>query len=181
MQYAPHDHASSPTSLPTPSTTPMTILGISIGTTRTGVCVMRDGVLLDRQMHNYYTVWSETKLRIILNRYKHYILKRKVQAIIVKIPPPRKHTKAITLLLKRVEALAKEHHCSFDLITKKEIAHALNLHSSTALNEYARLLYPELIFCYEKGADNDHKYYKKVFEAVLSAHIFEKRQQLKEV
>jgi RNase H-fold protein (predicted Holliday junction resolvase) len=153
----------------------MTILGISMGTTRTGVCVLRDGVLIDRQVHNYHTVWSDNKLRIIINRYRQYIRKRHIQAIIVKIPPPRKHTKAITQILKRLEALAKEHGCSFDLITKREIKEVLGLHSTTALNECARLLYPELMFVYEKGEINDHSYYKKLFEAVLAAHIFQER------
>jgi len=153
----------------------MTILGISIGTTRTGVCILRNGVLLDRQIHSYHDVWSDNKLRIIINRYKRYVRKWHVQAIIVKVPPPRKHTKAIAQILKRLETLAKEHGCSFDLITKREIKETLGLHSSTALNECARLLYPGLNFVYEKGEANDHSYYKKLFEAVLAAHVFWER------
>jgi hypothetical protein len=153
----------------------MTILGISVGTSRTGVCVLRDGVLVDRQIHNYQAVWSDNKLRIIINSYKRYVRKRQVQAIVVKVPPPKKHSKAVTQILKRLEALAKEHGCSFDLITKSDIQHALGLHSTTALNECARLFYPELVFVYEKGSANDHSYYKKLFEAVLAAHIYQER------
>ncbi len=175
VQYAPREPDSSPISLPIQCTTPMTILGISIGTTRTGVCVMRDGVLIDRQTHNFPTVWSDNKLRIIINQYKRYIRKRQVKAIIVKVPPPRKQTKATKLILKRLEALAKEHSCHFDLITKNEMQHQLHLHSTKALTECARLLYPELNAIYQKGEMNDHRYYKKLFEAVLAAHIFWER------
>lgn len=157
----------------------MTILGISIGSTRTGVCVLRDGILIDRQIHSYHTVWPDNKLRIIINRYKRYIRKWQVKAIIVKVPPPRKHTKATKLILKRIEALAKEHSCSFDLITKLEIKEVLGLHSTTALNECARLLYPGLNFVYEKGELNDHSYYKKLFEAVLAAHSYQERQHVR--
>ena len=133
---------------------------------------MRDGVLHERHIHTYPLVWSETKLHIILNRYKRYIKNRYVEAIIVKIPPTQKHTDAISLLIKRLERLAKANHCSFKLITKKEMRQALNLHSTKALNECARMLYPELSVYYEKGIYSDHKYYKKIFEAVLAAHIY---------
>jgi len=153
----------------------MTILGISIGTTRTGVCILRNGVLLDRQIHSYHDVWSDNKLRIIINRYKRYVRKWQVKAIIVKVPPPRKHTKATKLILKRIEALAKDHNCRFDLITQDEMRSQLHLHSTGALIECARLLYPELNVIYQKGEVNDHRYYKKLFEAVLAAHIFWER------
>jgi len=153
----------------------MTILGISIGTTRTGISVLRDGILLDRQIHSYDEPWSDNKLRIIINRYKRYVRKRNVQAIIVKVPPTKKHTKAIKQIIKRLEILAKQQKCSFDLITKNEIQHQLHLHSTIALTECARLFYPELNGIYQKGELNEHRYYKKLFEAVLAAHIYWER------
>ncbi|MBW4888471.1 hypothetical protein KXQ82_02040 [Mucilaginibacter sp. HMF5004] len=153
----------------------MTILGISVGTNRTGVCVIKDGVLLDRNVHNFQVVWSDNKLRIIINRYKRYLRKRKVEAIVVKIPPIRKHTKAVSTLIGRIEALAIEHNCSFNLFTKKDISNLLNLHSTSSLFEYARLVYPELTSYYQKVADGDQRYYKKMFEAILAARIYYER------
>ena len=114
-------------------------------------------------------------MHVIINRYKRYVLKRQVQAIVVKVPPPKKRGRAITHILKRLEALAKKHGCSFDLITKNDMKNALGLHSTTALNECVRLLYPELGVIYQKSVSNDHSYYKKLFEAVLAAHIFQER------
>jgi RNase H-fold protein (predicted Holliday junction resolvase) len=159
----------------------MTILGISIGTTSTAVAILRNGKLLDRELHTYHEVWSDMKLRQIINRYKRYVKKRNVQAIIVKIPPPRKHTKAMKLILKRVEALAKDHHCHFDLITKSEMRHELHLHvhSTNMLIECARVLYPDLGALYQKSIMNDHRYYRKLFEAVLAAHIYQEREGIK--
>jgi RNase H-fold protein (predicted Holliday junction resolvase) len=157
----------------------MTILGISVGTTRTGVCVLKNGILLDRHIHNYQATWSDNKLRIVTERYKRYILKRNVTAIIVKIPPLKKHTKAITKIIKRVEALAKEYSCEFDLVTKTEIKHITAMRSTNELIEYARRLYPELIAMYEKGKANDHSYYQKLYEAILAAHIYQERQRVR--
>lgn len=156
----------------------MTILGISIGTTRTGVCVLKDDVLLDRHIHNYRSVWSDDKLRVIINRYKQYILKHNVSAIIIKIPPPKKHTKPVTQLLKRLERLAKEYYIDFDLITKTEIKHVVNVRSTTELIKYTTLLYPELEAVYDNGTQKD-SYYKKLYEAILCAHIFKERQQVR--
>jgi len=156
----------------------MTILGISIGTTRTGVCILNDDVLLDRHIHNYRSAWSDHKLRVIINRYKQYILKNNVSAIIIKIPPLKKHTKPITQILKRLEALAKEYYIDFDFITKSEIKHVINVRSTTELIKYTTLLYPELEAVYDNGTQKD-SYYKKLYEAVLCAHIFKERQKVR--
>ena len=157
----------------------MTILGISIGTTRTGVAVLKDDVLLDRQIHRNERVWSDNKLRMILNLYKQYVVKRSVQAIVVKIPPPKKLTPPLKRLLRRIEALAKKHGCDFDLTTKNELKHVTGVRSTIELVKYTTLLYPELAPVFDKGVDNNHMYHRKLFEAVLSAYIYSGRQQLK--
>lgn len=129
----------------------MTILGISVGTSRTGVCILKDGLLLDREVRNYLSAWSEAKLRIIVNRYRQYIRKPGVTAIMVKIPPLRKHTKPIARLLKSIEKLARENDCLFDLITKKELKHRTGTRSTDELIDYARRLYPNCPRCLIKG------------------------------
>ena len=145
----------------------MTVLGISIGTSRIGVCVLQDDTVLDRRVHNFPTTWSDTKLRIILNRYKQYLHKYQVNAVVVKIPPVQRHTKALLRLIRRVEAMAKEYYCEFDLITKNEIKHTLNLRSTDEIIRYAKVLYPEFSALYEKGIATNHSFYKKLYEAVL--------------
>lgn len=157
----------------------MTIFGISIGTKRTGICVLIDGVLIDRNIHTFPDIWSEKKLHFILKCYKRYIIKRKVDAIIVKIPPPKKHTGPINQLMKGIEALAKEHNCEFDLTTKKEIKNITNLRNTNSLIEYTRLLYPELLPVFLKGVNDDHNYFKKMYEAILSANIYQERQRVR--
>jgi RNase H-fold protein (predicted Holliday junction resolvase) len=154
----------------------MTILGISIGTSRTGICILKDGVLLDRQIHNYTATWSDNKLRIITKRYKQYILKRNVSAIVVKIPPINKHTKAIKQILKKIEGLATEYYLEFDLVTKSEIKHTLHLRSTDEIIKYALQLYPEINYMHEKGKSKDDTYYNKLYEAVLAAHVYQQRQ-----
>jgi RNase H-fold protein (predicted Holliday junction resolvase) len=157
----------------------MTVFGISIGTKRTGICVLQNGILIDRNIHNFTGLWSEKKLHFILKCFKRYIVKRKVDAIIVKIPPLKRHTKPITELLQGIEVLAKQHNCEFDLTTKKEIKHITTLRNMNSLIEYARLLYPELLPVFLKGVNDDHSYFKKMYEAILSANIYQERQRVR--
>lgn len=159
----------------------MTILGISIGSSRTAVCILKNGILLEDELHvhNFDAQWSDKKLRTIINTYKHYLHKYHVHAIMVKIPPLRKHTNAIMQLLKRLDALAKEYDCKFDLITKSELKHVNSLRSTNEIIAFTKRLYPELNIIFEKGIDNDHRYYKKLYEAILSAHTYQEWQRIK--
>jgi len=154
----------------------MTSLGISIGSTRTGVCVLKDSELLDWQIHDFRMAWSDHKLQIIINLYKQYIQKHKVTSIIVKMPPLKTHTKAITQIRKRIEVLAKAHNCTYTSITKSDIKRLSNLRNTNSLIDYARMRYPVLVHVFEKGVHNEHRYYKKLYEAVLSAHLLKEGQ-----
>lgn len=157
----------------------MTIFGISVGTDRAGVCILKDELLVERRVHNYRKVWSDDKLHIIIKQYKQYIQKYRVKAIIVKIPPLRKHTPAICLLIKHIERLARDYDCEFDLITKSEIKSVCGLHSTKEIILHTRMLYPELRTLPSEGDKIDHGYYKKLYEAVLSAHIYQDRQRIR--
>ena len=157
----------------------MIIFGISIGTTKTGVCVLQDEVLLDRHIHLFHHPWSDTKLRIIINRYRQYLQKYPITAIVVKIPPVEKHTKAMARILKRIEGLAKEYYCEFDLTTKSELKGVTCTRSTEELIEYTKRLYPELMALHERDVNTKYSYYKKMYEAILSAHIYQERQRVK--
>eukprot|EP01037_Dinobryon_pediforme_P007925 gene7925-7995_t len=145
----------------------------TIGTTNTGVCVLKDGMLLDRHIHTYHAAWSDHKLRIITNRYRQYVLKHNVTAIMVKIPPMHKRTPYIAQIMKQVEALAKEYGCEFDFVLKGELKDSVGARSTADLVLCAKYLYPELTALFERGKANDHSYYKKLYEAVLAAHNYE--------
>jgi len=159
----------------------MIIFGISIGTMNTGVCVLQDGHLLDRHIHKFSTSWSEAKFRIIMKRYRQYLQKYSITAIVIKVPPVHKHTKAIARILKGIEALAKEYYCEFDLFTKSELKSITCMRSTDELIEYTKRLYPGLATLHKKGTANRHSYYKKMFEAILSAHVYQERQIVRAV
>jgi RNase H-fold protein (predicted Holliday junction resolvase) len=155
--------------------TSMTILAISIGTLRTGVCVLEGHEILDRQMHSYPNEWSATKLQIIIQRYREYIVEYNVNAIIVKIPPLASYNQSIRQIIRQIIKLAKKYHCEYDFITKSEMKHITQLKHTSSLIEYVLILHPELSPLYMKGINTGHRDYKKLYEAVLSAHIYQER------
>jgi len=157
----------------------MTIFGISVGTDRCGICILQDGVLLDIQVHSFQTLWSEEKSHKIIKRLRYYLHAYPIHAIILKVPPLKQHTPAITKLLRKIERLANEYYCEFDLITKTELKGYSLMRKNSELIKYTKLLYPDLTAIYEKGAATGHGYYKKIYEAVLAAHIYQERKRLK--
>lgn len=151
----------------------MTILGISIGTTQTGVCVLKESELIDWQIHEFKHEWSENKLYRIIQQYKRYIVKNNVNAIMVKIPPTSSVSKPLAQIYKKLVVLAKKHNCKIDFILKNEIKEKLILENTEEIIELAIRKFPVIMPMYEKGIHNKHSYYKKLYEAILSAYLYE--------
>lgn len=151
----------------------MTILGISIGTTQTGVCVLKESELINWQINEFKHEWSDHKLYRIIQQYKRYIVRYNVNAIMVKIPPTSSVSKPLAQIQKRLVVLAKKHNCTIDFILKSEIKNRLILENTEEMIELAVQKYPVLHPVYEKGKHNKHTYYIKLYEAVLSAYLYE--------
>ncbi|TCC93688.1 hypothetical protein EZ428_02655 [Pedobacter frigiditerrae] len=157
----------------------MTILGISVGTTRTGIAVIKNGVLLSREMHNFDAVWSKKKLNAIIKLYRHYVEKAEVTGIIIKVPPLSKHDKPIKSIIRGIERLALKYGCEHDYITKREIKERMALRRTDELIKFTLKIYPNLGSLPENRTNNYRNYSTKLYEAVLSAHLFYKRQLMK--
>lgn len=155
----------------------MTILGISIGTRCTGVCVLEDGVLKDANIHRFDDIWSETKLHVIINRYKRYVRRYGVTTIIIKMPPGNSHTKALCLVKKRIEQLAGRFYCDLSTITRKEVQATLEVATIDKMVECTLKAYPEFVNTYERQRRHRHSKFRKLHEAVLAAHIAHQRKQ----
>ncbi len=158
----------------------MICLGISIGSTRTGVCVTKNGVLVERRMHKYPHTFTDNKARIITKKYRHYIDKYQVTDIVVKIPSRTHQTKAVKLLLHRITTVAEEYRCHFDLTNTFEMKSVTNTHSAEELIHYIIDKYPELSVVYDKDTQIGNNRYKKVFEAVLAAWLHRERRMRKQ-
>ncbi|MBD1363473.1 hypothetical protein IDJ77_06600 [Mucilaginibacter sp. ZT4R22] len=157
----------------------MIILGISLGTSRTGICILDNEKILAKNVHDYPVPWSDTKLRAILSNFRSYFKRYAIIGVIVKVPPPSRHTPALKRLMRRIEALARDHYCEVDFITKAEIKGTYVLQSTDEIIQFATKMHPELLELYQRGIKSNHKFHKKLYEAVLAAHIFYNRLKVK--
>ncbi|QEC77382.1 hypothetical protein [Mucilaginibacter ginsenosidivorax] len=124
--------------------------------------------------------WSDEKLIKIINSYREYVVKYSPQAIVVKVPPVVHHSPEIKIIMAEIGLLAKKHGCEFDFITKDELKEATNTDNTQSLIERTVLLYPELNEVFERGPKS-YLYYQRLYEAVLSARIYEEWARIKEV
>lgn len=163
----------------------MIIFGISIGTSRTGVCIVQDGKLIYAHVHDFRGPWSDNKQRIILNTYRKYFRQYAITDVMIKIPYGPECSKQVQRLRHRVEKMAAEYYCPFDFTTKSEIKGTFVLKSTEEIVKFATRMYPQLSALYEKGIATKHSFYIKLYEAVLAAAVYEQkykaRQKRKEI
>ncbi|MDN3581878.1 hypothetical protein [Mucilaginibacter flavus] len=157
----------------------MTTFGISLGTRQTGVCIIKDEVLYIAQVHNFIDPWSRTKLTKIINRYREYIKKYNVTDIMVKVPHSSQQKGSIKELMDKVVALAKEYGCDIDFITKDELKGFTRIKKTAELLDWTRRQYPDLNAYYERALTKSKYYYEWSFEAVLAAHVYQKKKVLR--
>lgn len=147
------------------------VLGISIGTRKTGVAVLKGNELVEWETHLFAGWWSEAKERAILARYEKYIVRNQITAIAIKIPPVILSNSPLEVVLQKVQALAAQYGCKTMLITKEELKRRTQLRNMDSLLEYAVLQYPILRPNYIKEKESITHYHQKMFEAVVAAQL----------
>lgn len=151
----------------------MTVLGISVGTRTTGICVLEDGKLIDANLHEYHEPWSDTKLHIIIKQYQRYIRKYNVIAVMIMVPPAENHSQEIKRIMKAVDKLAQRYHCEFDLTTNLELKSTYDLSVNEDVPRKVKALFPEL-------ATSESKHFKRFYEAILTAYFYQERLKKKQ-
>jgi RNase H-fold protein (predicted Holliday junction resolvase) len=134
----------------------MVVLGISLGTTTTGIAVLNDGELIYWHTHSFRDKWSPDKAALITSRYGNYVSQYKPKKVVVKIPPVYHHSGAIKQLLEKIKELFSYHI--------PEVA------NHNQLMAYAIEHYPILLPEYEQAMAGKNNYHAKLFDAVIAAH-----------
>ena len=151
----------------------MAVLGISIGTRRNGIAVIRAGQLEAAKMHSLVDRWSPHKSKAILATYDKYVQRYSVRTIVVKTPKASHFTLAIKQLIRELNAYVLKQGC---LIEYKTIEHIKAAEPSIKnRNKIFHLVvekYPLLSRELRMETKNKHPYYyMKMFEAVIVAHL----------
>lgn len=150
-----------------------TVLGISIGTRKSGVAVIQDKELIHWQTHSFLGKWSDQKSKKILNRFASYINQYHPGAVMIKVPPKTHHTTTFVILLKKLLFLLQPPGCMVQVSTKKDIKLAIpEITNTETLLKYVVSQYPILQAEYEQECSNAEAYHLRMFEAVLAAHLY---------
>ncbi|TWI96818.1 hypothetical protein JN11_03931 [Mucilaginibacter frigoritolerans] len=148
----------------------MVILGISLGTTTTGVAILSGGELVFWHTHSFRDRWTDDKAALIASRYERYIHQYRPRLIMVKIPPEHHHSSAIKQLLLKIKSLFAYHGCMVEYTVKEEVKAAIQVNNHHQLMKYVTEVYPILLPEYDKAVAGKNKYHTKLFDAVMAAH-----------
>ncbi len=150
----------------------MPVLGISIGTRRNGVAVIRGSELESAQIHSICGKWSSKKREAFIGVFRRYVSRYCIDTIVIKIPKQSHFTLALKQLIRAVDEYVKKQGCLIEYTTIENIKHAEpSIKNRNHLREFVVSRYPEL--AHEKNRDirNKQPYYMKLFEATIVAHI----------
>jgi RNase H-fold protein (predicted Holliday junction resolvase) len=147
----------------------MRVLGISLGTTTSGVAVISGGQLICWHIHSFRDRWSADKATAIAARYERYVTQYRPRIIVVKIPPLYHHTESIKQLLKKLAVLFQYHGCMVEYTTKEAVKADI-IKNNKELMKHATELYPILRPEYESALAGKNRYHAKLFDAVMAAH-----------
>jgi len=149
----------------------MRVLGISLGTTTTGIAVMEEGKLIASKTHSFRYTWSARKADQITSCYQRYLKQFEPSFACIKIPALTHHTDAIKELLKKVAALFAYHGCMVEYKTKEEVKTQYPLlQNQYKLMKYVTQQYPTLLPEFTTATSRKNQYHAKLFDAVMMAH-----------
>ncbi len=150
------------------------MLGISPGTRRMGVAVVKEGKLSHWQVQTFPGVWSNSKLECILKVIIGYIEQHSVERIAIKIPDALPTSTAFIQLIGSLNVMAQSMSVPVQYCTLRDLklayAETEDI-SRTSLIESMAKQHPELLPEYHKEKRNKEGYYYKMFEAVLCTQL----------
>jgi len=154
----------------------MVILGISLGTTTVGIAVMNENELVTYNTHSFRAIWSECKAEAIIARLLEYIIRYRVQVVAIKLPPETHQPVTVTHLFHQLREQCTYHGCMVQTCTKAQLKRSLPGVSNTSdLMRYVAQHHPALVPQYEQSLKRKNQYHKRIFEAVIAAHMYDKK------
>jgi len=156
------------------------ILGVSPGTRTMGLAVLRRGELIEWRVKTFKGNWSKEKRDYILGTIKRMCDYFQVTAIAVKKVDPLRSSTPLNVLTAHLIAHAQRNGMPIAAYSLPELsalsgAKQRNMHGAIA--ELTLDAYPEVRREYLKEKNNKRKYYFKMFEAILCAHMSHRKER----
>jgi hypothetical protein len=150
----------------------MGVLGISLGTTTVGIAYINERELYDFNTHSFRAEWSEKKADAIVNRIGLYFTRYAVGLVVIKVPPKTHQPASIKLLLQKLGSFVAYKGCMADVCTKQDLKrHIPGAKNHKDVMSFVVQTYPITTTEYSLALQRKNQYHKKVFEAIIAAHI----------
>lgn len=148
----------------------MAILGVSVGTRRNGIAVIKDDELHAAQVHTLNDRWSNHKCAALIALYHKYVRDYRVRLVIVKTPKPSHFTLALKQLIRALDAYVKKQGCLVEYTTIQQMkAQEPAIKNKRELGQVVAERYPILVHEFHRELKLKQPYYTKLFEAVMAA------------
>ncbi len=154
------------------------VLGISIGTRKIGIAVMKSNRLLEWKVCSFKGPWSKEKLRQIIETIKKEAQPFPITALALKIPSIVHHTESLQALILAIHQYCTAEMLSLQVYSLPELKAELTTDgrkTKKALVKHVAEKYPELHNICKKEHQNRNKHYTKMFEAIAAAELFSKQ------
>ena len=150
----------------------MGTLGISLGTTSSGIAIINGKELILENVHSFRAPWTDKKAGYIVARLTKYLVHYHIQQVVVKLPPQSHQPESVRALIAKLTEQCSYHGCVVKTYTKSELKnHIADAKNTTDMIRFIINQYPSLVPKYEQAQKHKNQYHTKVFEAVLAAHI----------
>jgi RNase H-fold protein (predicted Holliday junction resolvase) len=150
----------------------MGTLGISLGTTSSGIAIINGKELILENIHSFRAPWTAQKADYIVKRLLKYLVHYHIQLVVIKLPPRSHQPETVRALIAKLTEQCSYHGCIVKTCTKSELKrHIIGARNTADMMRFVASQYPSLTQKHEQAQKHKNQYHTKVFEAVLAAHI----------
>ena len=135
-----------------------------------GIAVLHNGNLADARVRTYSGHWSKEKAASIISEINYLAIRHDASAIALKVNHPSRSSAWLLKISKGIERLADRNGIKLYVYSLPELTN-----QSTAKEMLEKLAkeYPETGYALAKG--KHYRHYIKMFEAIASAKLGDKR------
>lgn len=154
------------------------VLGISIGTRKVGLSIIKDGELLDWRIAMFKGTWSQAKFEKILKYIDRFAIRYQAYSIALKVPSLLDSSPGLQDLIKAIVKRFREKGIKTDIYRINDLKnHCLAgaKGNKKAIVEFIVQKFPEVYGASKKESGNRNPYYIPMFEAILASLIFLKK------
>lgn len=151
------------------------VLGISVGTRKLGISIMKDGELLDWKVTVFKGQWSQAKLASIVRYIDRCATKYQAQVIVLKVPSLVESSPGLQTLITEIKTYFTQKQntvLQYRISDLKRFCFPNERSNKKAFVDYIEEKFPEVHCAIKKEKRNRNPYYTPMFEAIIASQVY---------